>query len=87
MSIVVELFGICRQRAGVASADVPGSCLGDVLEELATRYPRLAAECIDRRRLRAGYLANLGGQRFVSDPDTPLAAGDSLLLMSLDAGG
>lgn len=87
MSVVVELFGICRERAGVASADVPGASLGDVLEALATRYPQLAADCIDRRRLRAGYIANLRGERFVSDPETPLGDGDSLLLMSLDAGG
>lgn len=87
MAVLVELFGICRERAGVAEVDVPGECLGDVLEALSRKYPRLAVDCIERRSLRSGYIANLRGERFVSDPDTPLADGDSLLLMSLDAGG
>lgn len=87
MGVTVELFGIPRQRAGVASADVDGASLGDVLARLTSRFPRLADDCIDGRQLRAGYTANLGGDKFVTDPDTPLAPGDLLLLMSLDAGG
>lgn len=87
MSISVELFGIPRARAGVATTTVAGSQLGDVLDELALRYPALAETCIDRRRLRPGYVANLGGDRFVTDPETPLAAGETLLILSADAGG
>jgi len=34
-----------------------------------------------------GYTVNLRGERFVTDPETPLADGDTLLLMTLDAGG
>jgi molybdopterin converting factor small subunit len=87
MSIVVELFGIPRQRAGTARADIQGATLGEVLLELTRRYPRLADDCFDAAGLRRGYLANLNGQRFVSDPATRLAAGDSLLILSADAGG
>lgn len=87
MSVSVEFFGVVRERAGAAGATSDGSCLGDVLSDLAKRFPRLAAECFDGRRLASGYVASVAGQRFVSDPETPLAAGDSLLLLSLDAGG
>ena len=87
MSITVELFGIPRARAGVARTISVGNCLGDVLAELASRFPKLAEACIDGRRLRPGFTANLGGQRFVTATETPLVEGDTVLILSLDAGG
>ena len=87
MPVNVELFGIPRARAGITTTTATGRCLGDVLADLATRFPELAATCIDGRRLRPGFTANLDGQRFITDPDTRLKDGDRLLLLSLDAGG
>ena len=87
MQISVELFGIARARAGVAVATVCGTCLGDALADLVRQYPGLSGACVDGRSLRAGYSVNLRGERFVSDPETQLAEGDTLLLLSLDAGG
>ena len=87
MKVTVELFGIPRERAGVGAVTVAGECLGDVLANLAAEFPRLAVDCIDGRQLRTGYAANLGGERFVTSPETPLARGESVLIMSLDAGG
>ena len=37
--------------------------------------------------LHAVYKLSLNGERFVSDPETPLADGDVLLLLSADVGG
>lgn len=87
MQVAVELFGIPRARAGVAQTTATGHCLGDVLADLAARFPELATTCIDGRSLRPNFTANLGGQRFVTAPDTPLAEGDTVLLLSIDAGG
>ena len=87
MVVQVELFGIPRARAGVEKTTASGSSLGDVLEDLANRFPALAETCIDFRNLRSGYTANLSGQQFVTDPDTPLNDGDTLLLLNIDAGG
>ena len=87
MPVDIELFGIPRARAGVALTTATGDCLGDVLHDLAVRFPSLGETCIEGRQLRAGYTANLSGQRFVTDPETPLAVDDTLLLLSLDAGG
>ncbi len=87
MNITVELFGIPRARAGVARTEAHGPRLADVLADLARRFPPLAAECFADGRLRTGYLANLNGQRFVADPSTMLRPGDSLLILSADAGG
>jgi len=87
MPVTIELFGIPRARAGVAVATVNGKCLGDALADLASQFPGLAESCIEGRKLRPGYRANLRGERFVTDPETPLTDGDTLLLLTLDAGG
>ncbi len=87
MPITVELFGIPRARAGMAKVTVHGKCLGEALVDLATHCPELAPSCLDGQNLRPGYTANLRGERFVTDPETPLTEGDTLLLMALDAGG
>ena len=85
--VVIELFGIARARAGVAQTTANGKCLGDVLADLSQRFPGLANHCINGRSLRPGFLANLGGKRFVTDQETPISDGDVILLMPVDAGG
>ncbi len=87
MQVTVEFFGIPRARAGTARAFAVGGNLGDAISDLAKRFPDLAETCFDGRMLRSGYIANLGAERFVTSPDTPLTDGDTVLLLSLDAGG
>ena len=87
MSIRVELFGIPRDRAGVAETTAEGPDLAGVLADLAVRFPGLAESCFDGPHLRPGYVANVNGDQFVSDPHTLLRAGDALLILSADAGG
>ena len=82
----VELFGVPRERAGVAAVDVQAETLGQLLAALAMRFPALG-ECIDAGRLQPSFVANLNGDRFVSDPRTPLRQSDSVLILSADAGG
>ena len=87
MLVEVELFGIPRARAGTARTNATGDCLGDVLVDLAAKFPKLAEACIDGRTLRPSYMASLGGRQFVTAPETPLIAGETVLLLSIDAGG
>jgi molybdopterin converting factor small subunit len=87
MQVAVEFFGIPRSRAGLARTSACGANLGDVLADLARNFPSLAETCIDGRTLRHGFIMNLNAERFVSSPDVPLSDGDTVLLMSLDAGG
>ena len=86
MSITIEFFGVPRQRAGTERVEIEAGSLGEALAVLCERFGGLAEMC-DGERLRPGYVANLNGDRFVSEPDTPLADGDSLLILSADAGG
>jgi molybdopterin converting factor small subunit len=85
--IRIELFGVPRQRAGVAQTTAAGAQLGEVLADLARRFPELAKTCFPHGRLQAGYLASVNGARFVTDPATVVQAGDRLIILSADAGG
>lgn len=87
MLVQVELFGIPRARAGIDKTTASGNSLGEVLSDLASRFPVLAATCIEDCRLRPGFTANLRGERFITDPETTFNEGDTLLLLNLDAGG
>jgi molybdopterin converting factor small subunit len=87
MQIAIELFGIPRARAGVAQTLATGENLGDILSDLAKKLPELGATCIDGRTLRPGFVVNLSGERFVTSPETPIRPSDTILLLSLDAGG
>jgi molybdopterin converting factor small subunit len=82
----VEFLGVSRERAGVAEIDVQADTLGRLLGTLATSMPGLA-ELIAVDRLHPSLAANLNGDRFISDPATPLGKDDRVLILSADVGG
>lgn len=89
MRIRVEFFGIPRSRAGVASweqeQDVASISVARVLELVAIAFPNLRE---DLEHANGRHIAiSVNGERFVSDWQETLVDGDSLLLLSADAGG
>ena len=82
----VEFLGVPRERAGVDEIDIDADTLGRLLGTLAARLPRLA-ELIAVDRLHPSLAASLNGDRFISDPETPLRDEDCVLILSADAGG
>ena len=82
----VEFFGVPRQRAGIANLEVDADTLGQLLRKLAVQMPPLA-EVIAIDRPHPSFLANLNGDQFVSDPQTPLLDDDCVIILSADAGG
>lgn len=82
----VEFLGVSRDRAGTAEMDVDADTLGRLLRALSARVPGLA-ELIVVDRLHPSLAANLNGRCFISDPETPLAVDDRVLILSSDAGG
>jgi molybdopterin-guanine dinucleotide biosynthesis protein A len=82
-SVSVELFDVARKLAGRARLDVEAASLGDAMREIAARCPPLGRELAATEHWRF----SLNGARFVEDPATPLADGDSLLVLSAQAGG
>jgi len=82
----VELLGVPRERAGVAEVELQADTLGQLLDTLVARFPPLG-DLISADHVRPAIVANLNGDRFVSDPDTPLREHDCVLILSADAGG
>jgi molybdopterin converting factor small subunit len=82
----VELLGMPRERAGVAELEMTAGTLGQLWAALSTRFPALD-ELINVDRRRPLVVANLNGDTFISDPETPLRESDSVLIISADAGG
>ncbi len=86
----VEFFGVPRERAGVSELELQADTLGQMLNALAAKVPSLGpfigGEGRDLR-LHSSFIASLNGDRFVSDPGTPLGQNDRVLILSADAGG
>jgi molybdopterin converting factor small subunit len=84
--MLVEFFGIPRERAGVSELELHADTLGELYGVLAARFPALAG-LVSAAGLHPTVAANLNGDVFVRDLTTTLAAGDRLLILSADAGG
>jgi molybdopterin converting factor small subunit len=82
----VEFFGVPRQRAGVSQIEVQADTLGQLLGTLVARFPSLG-QLMNANQLHPSFAVNLNGERFVSDPGTPLGKNDCVLILSADAGG
>ena len=85
-SVLVEFFGIPRDRARCAELAVPAGSLGEILAEVEQRCPRLTGLFL-AGRLAPQYLFSLDGQQFLTDPRVPLEPGCRLLILSADVGG
>jgi hypothetical protein len=89
--ITVELFGVPRLRAGTGRITLPleppTTTLAAALDRLGLACPALEGTVIAGGLTLPGYRLSLNGDRFVSDPNTPLADGDVLLLLAADVGG
>jgi molybdenum cofactor guanylyltransferase len=84
----VELFGVPRLRAGSSQLDVEAADIGEALRALSRAYPVLLGSVLSSEgSLQPAYTLNVNGQRFTTDPSTPLRDGDSLILLALDVGG
>ena len=86
-SVRVEFVGFPRELAAVAAREVDARRLADVFARLEADHPSLARMCFSEGRLRGGFLVSVNGGRFVTDPATPLDPGDTVILLSADAGG
>lgn len=84
--MLVEFLGVPRQRAGISQLKIEAETLGELLGSLAKEVPSFA-DFIAEERLHPAFAANLNGDRFVTDPATPLHKEDCVLILSADAGG
>ena len=89
--IHVEFFGMARHHAGTQTFDVMTSAesmsLGEVLFRLQNEFPGLLGCVVNDGVLMPGYVASINGECFLRDVRAKVAQGQSLLLLSADAGG
>ncbi len=95
ISCTVELFGVARLKANTAQVSLvlrAEAKLKDALAALAAACPQLVGPVLSSDKagspaLLNGYACNVNGKHFIKDTRTPIQAGDSLLILSSDAGG
>ncbi len=91
MAIHIEFYGVARLRAELAQVEIEDGgdvlTLQEVLVRLASQVPAFANACMQNGELRREYAINCDGQKFVKAPDSPIAKGSTLLILSADAGG
>jgi len=85
--VVIEFYGIPRQRAGRAELAVRAATVGEALAAVERACPGLAGLVGSGGRIDAQYLLSVNGRTFAVDGRQALAAGDRILLLSADAGG
>jgi molybdopterin converting factor small subunit len=85
--VTIELFGIPRQRAGIASLTVDAATLGDAMRCLEASCPQLTGLTQEDGSLSPHYLLSIDGERFVRDMRERVPPATRLLLLSADAGG
>ncbi|MYC29576.1 MAG: MoaD/ThiS family protein [Chloroflexi bacterium] len=92
VSVRVELFGTPRIHSGTNVVDLAVPCppsRGGVVAALAGKCPALVGHGLktDLTDLEEGYVFNLNGLAFLGEADFFIKEGDSLLLISSQAGG
>lgn len=88
----VELFSVARLMAKTSKVSLAlpqGATLSQVFLALAERLPILVGPVItpERNSLTSGNACNINGKDFVRDPSVKVRAGDSIIIISADAGG
>ncbi|MEE8075847.1 MAG: NTP transferase domain-containing protein [Candidatus Binatia bacterium] len=88
----VELFSVARLLAKTAKVSLAlpqEATLSHVFSALAERLPVLVGPVItpDKNSLTSGNACNINGRDFVRDPGVKVRAGDSIFIISADAGG
>ncbi len=95
-SLKVEFYGIPRRRTGVPDYQLElgngrsSISLGEVISKLAEKFLDFGADCVtgnQRNKLSKVAIANVNSDQFISDADFKIEAGQTLLILSADAGG
>ena len=88
----VELFGAARLLAQTREVSLvlpSDATFSQLFAALADRFPVLVGRVItpDRSALVDGYVCNVNGRDFVRETTAKVQAGDTVLILSADAGG
>jgi len=84
--VIVEFYGIPRQRAGRADLPIRADTVSDALAAVIKACPGLR-DAVLHGKLTPHYRLSIDGTRFVTEMNERLLPGTRLLLLSADAGG
>ncbi len=85
--VQVQFLGMPKVHAGCDSLCIEAETLGDAIDALAELVPGFVERCCDGRTLRTGFLAAIDCRNFTTDPSFPLTPGQTVQILSADAGG
>jgi molybdopterin converting factor small subunit len=85
--VTVEFFGMARQRAGCARADVTAGTVAEALAAAARACPGVRDLVRPDGGVAKEYLVSVNGERFVREGGQSLREGDAVLVLGADAGG
>lgn len=85
--MTIELYGVARLRAGTDRVGVDATSIGAALRALGQRCPALRGAVVQDGWLSPSYMIAINGLQMTADPATALKDGDTLVLISADAGG
>lgn len=83
--VEVELLGVARARAGVATVSLACGTLSELLQSLEEQFPSLGL--LEEGQLSPHFLVSLGGRTFLRDPHVPIGPGERISLMDAAVGG
>ena len=94
IKVTVEFFGNSRLITDCESVDLaftnpPGVNASDIVRQLGMLFPSLDGKvlALNKNRLLGSYVFNLNGKGFSDHTKLDLQNGDSLLILSSQAGG
>jgi molybdopterin-guanine dinucleotide biosynthesis protein A/molybdopterin converting factor small subunit len=92
VSCTVELFSVARLVAKTDKVSIAlpqEATLSHVFSALAEKLPKLVGPVItpEKNSLTSGNACNINGRDFVRDPSAKVNPGDSIFIISADAGG
>jgi hypothetical protein len=85
--VIVEFYGIPRQRAGCAELRLPPGTVAEVAAQVRRSCPGLSGLMDDQGHWAKEVLLSINGERFVTDMSEQLEPGVRVLVLSADAGG
>ena len=85
--VIVEFFGIPRQRAGRTELSVPAGSLQEVLTAVQEQCPALHDLRKADGKIAGHYRVSLEGERFLTNAQEILPPNSHVLILSADVGG
>jgi molybdopterin converting factor small subunit len=85
--VIVEFYGIPRQRAGRAELLLSPGTVAELLAQVQEHCPGLRGLVDDQGQVSKEFLLSIDGERFVVDLNERLKPGARVLILSADAGG